>query len=101
MNRLGTANRLALFLCALLLGIALSGSNASAHGWGHHHGLFGHGWHHGGWHHGFRQHAVGGPARLGPHCWVDTDNTRGFGYFKWCDNARPAHRGKHRHHHHR
>ena len=106
MKRLCTAKRLALFLCALLLGVALSGTTASAHGWGHHHGwfghgLFGHGWHHGGWHHGFRQHAAGGPTRLGPHCWVETDSARGYGYFKWCDGPRPAHRGKHRHRHHR
>ena len=94
-------NRIALFLSALLVAVALSTGGASAHGWHHHHhhhGLFG-GWFHGGWHHGFRLHSAGGPARLGPHCWVTTDDPRGYGYFKWCDDARPVYR-KHRHHHH-
>ena len=90
--------RLALFACALLVGGALSATSASAHGW-RHHGGWHHGWHHGwmmgGWHHGTR--TAGGPARVGPHCWVDTDTSRGYGYYKWCDSARPVHRGHHRH----
>jgi hypothetical protein len=96
--------RLGLFLCALLIGVALTGTAASAqdrhHHGGWHHGGLHHSWFHGGWHHGFRQHSVGGPASLGPHCWVDTDNARGFGYFKWCDDARSPNRGHHRHHRH-
>ena len=78
-------NRFGLFLCALLVGGALTGTSASAHGW-----------YHGGWHHGWRIHSVGGPPRLGPHYWVDTDKDRGYGYFKWCADARPPHHGHHR-----
>jgi hypothetical protein len=92
-------NRLALLLCALLVGVALNGTSASAHG-RHHHG----GWHHGGlfggWNRGLRHHTAGDPIRVGPHCWVDTDSARGFGFYKWCDGARPAYRGHHRHHRH-
>ena len=97
--------RLGLFLCALLVGVALNGARASAHGWHHHH----HGWHHClhdgglfcGWHHGFRIHSAGAPTRMGPHCWVSTDD-RGFGYYKWCDDAKAwfRHHRHHRHHHH-
>lgn len=99
-------NRLALLLCALLVGGALSATGASAHG-RHHHGGMHHAMHHGGlfhggWHHGWnrglRHHNAGDPVRVGPHCWVDTDSARGFGYNKWCDGARPASRGHHRHH---
>ncbi len=97
--------RLALFASAALLGIALSATSASAHGWHHHHhhGLFGHGWF--GWHHhsphyGWRYHAAGAPAQAGPFCWVDTDSARGFGYYKYCDRVRPAAHRHHRHHHH-
>ena len=104
--------RLAMFLCALLVGVALSTTGASAksrhhhHGWHHHHhGLFGlglFGWrHHHSPHYGWRYHAAGAPAKTGPFCWVDTDSARGIGFYKACDGARPAHRGKHRHRHHR
>ena len=94
--------RLGLLLCAVLVGIALSGTCASAHGWRHHQGWHHHGWHHGwffgGWHRGWHYRAAGGPIRRGPFCWVVTDDARGYGYYKWCDDA---HRYFHRHHHHR
>jgi len=90
-------NRIALFLGALLVGIALTSTGASAHDWGH--GWFG--WHHGSAHYGWRYHAAAAPAQAGPFCWVDTDSTRGFGFYKVCpDGARPAARGHHRHHRH-
>jgi hypothetical protein len=90
-------NRIALFLGALLVGIALTSTGASAHSWGH--GWFG--WHHGSAHYGWRYHAAAAPAQAGPFCWVDTDSTRGFGFYKVCpDGARPAARGHHRHHRH-
>ena len=82
-------------LALLLVGVALTGTGASAHGWGH--GWFG--WHHHSPHYGWRYHAAAAPAQAGPFCWVDTDSTRGFGFYKVCpDGARPAARGHHRHH---
>jgi hypothetical protein len=91
--------RIGLLMCAFLIGIALSGTSASAHGWRHHH----HGWyhHHHGWfwgpHYGWRYHAAGSPVRHGPFCWLTTDDARGFGYYKVCDDARKYFR-HHRHH---
>jgi len=89
--------RFGLLLGALALAVALSSTSASAH-W--HHGWHGHGWygHHWGWHHGWgwRGHPGGSPVRVGPHCWVNTDDSRGFGYYKWCDDRRWRH---HRHWH--
>jgi len=88
--------RVGFLLCALLIGIAVSGTSASAHGWRHHYGWhrhYGwhhhHMWHHYGWfwgpHYGWHYRAAGGPVRQGPFCWVTTDDARGFGYYKWCD----------------
>jgi hypothetical protein len=88
-----TMKRFVLVLCALLAGGMLSATSASARVW-HHHRHHHHMW----YHHTLLLHSGGGPLRSGPRCWVGTDDSRGYGYYKWCDGVR--HHRHHRHHMH-